>query len=78
LLAPPHAVEAGGFDAAIQPFCRPPETSLTSCTRSDVYGKSTDGVRWAISPDGSDKILQLLHEKEFGLLVDLSSDPTSN
>ena len=41
-------------------------------------GKSTDGKRWAISPDGSDEILHLLYEKEFGLLVDLSSDPGRN
>jgi len=41
-------------------------------------GKSTDGVRWAISPDGGDEIVQLPYEREFGLLVDLSSDPTGN
>jgi hypothetical protein len=41
-------------------------------------GKPADGKRWAISPDGSDEILQLTFEKEFGLLVDLSSDPASN
>jgi hypothetical protein len=33
---------------------------------------------WAISPDGSDKILSLLFEKDFGLLVDLSADPRLN
>ena len=44
----------------------------------DCTGKSADGIRWAISPDGSDEILQLLYEKEFGSLVDLSSDPASN
>lgn len=37
-------------------------------------GKSADGKRWAITPDGSDDILQLEFEKEFGLLMDLSSD----
>lgn len=41
-------------------------------------GRSADGKRWAISPDGSDEILQLLFEKEFGLLVDLSSNPGLN
>jgi hypothetical protein len=41
-------------------------------------GKSTDGKRWAISPDGSDEVLQLTFEKEFGLLVDLSSNPKRN
>jgi hypothetical protein len=41
-------------------------------------GKSADGKRWAISPDDSEEILQLVFEKEFGLLVDLSSDPNKN
>ena len=41
-------------------------------------GKSADGQRWAISPDGSDEILQLVFEKEFGLLIDLSADPDKN
>jgi len=41
-------------------------------------GKSADGKRWAISPDGSDEILQLVFEKEFGLLVDLSANPDNN
>ncbi len=41
-------------------------------------GKSADGKRWAISPDGSDEILQLVFEKEFGLLVDLSGNPGNN
>lgn len=41
-------------------------------------GKSADGKRWAISPDGSDEILQLVFEKEFGLLVDLSANPEDN
>lgn len=41
-------------------------------------GKSADGQRWAISPDGSDEILQLIFEREFGVLIDLSSDPKQN
>jgi hypothetical protein len=41
-------------------------------------GKSADAKRWAISPEGGDEILQLVFEKEFGLLVDLSADPGSN
>lgn len=41
-------------------------------------GRSADGRRWAISPDGSDEILQLEYEKEFDLLVDLSGDPENN
>jgi hypothetical protein len=40
-----------------------------------VSRKSADGIRWTISPDGSDEILQLEFEKEFGLLIDLSFDP---
>lgn len=41
-------------------------------------GKSADGVRWAITPAGSDEIVQLVFEKEFGLLVDLSANPEAN
>lgn len=41
-------------------------------------GASADGKRWAISPDNSDEILQLEFEKEFGLLMDLSSNPEKN
>lgn len=41
-------------------------------------GKSADGEWWAISPDGTDEILHLVFEKEFGLLVDLSADPKKN
>ena len=41
-------------------------------------GKSPDGARWAISPDGTNEILQLEFKKEFGLLVDLSNNPGKN
>ena len=41
-------------------------------------GRSADGKHWAISPDGTDEILQLKFEKEFGLLMDLSADPDKN
>ena len=41
-------------------------------------GKSADGERWAIAPNDSDEILQLVFEKEFGLLVDLSANPEAN
>jgi hypothetical protein len=41
-------------------------------------GKSAEGIRWAISPDGSDEILQLVFEREFALLVDLSANPEDN
>ena len=40
-------------------------------------GRVADG-RWAISPDDSVEILSLAFEKDFGLLVELSSDPTRN
>jgi hypothetical protein len=33
---------------------------------------------WAVSPDNSDEILSLAFEKDFGLCVNLSSDPTRN
>lgn len=32
-------------------------------------GKSADGKRWAVSPVDGDEILQLVFEKEFGLLL---------
>jgi hypothetical protein len=41
-------------------------------------GRSSDGNRWAISPDGTNEILQLIFEKDFGLLMDLSADPEKN
>jgi len=41
-------------------------------------GKAAQSGLWAISPDGSDEILPLRFEKDFGLLVDLSSDPPRN
>ena len=33
---------------------------------------------WAISPDHSDEILSLAFERDFGLLVDLSTNPELN
>ena len=41
-------------------------------------GEAAARGRWAVSPDGSDEILSLALEQDFGLLVDLSSDPTRN
>jgi hypothetical protein len=41
-------------------------------------GQAARSGLWAISPDGSDEVLSLAFEKDFGLLVDLSSDPTRN
>ena len=40
-------------------------------------GKSDNGT-WAVSPDGTNEILSLVFEKDFALLVDLSSDPNRN
>jgi hypothetical protein len=41
-------------------------------------GKAGERNCWAITPDGSNAILQLVFEKEFGLLIDLSGDPDKN
>jgi len=38
-------------------------------------GKATDGSdRWAVSPDGSDKVLYLVFDKEFGVLLNPSQE----
>jgi hypothetical protein len=39
-------------------------------------GQADRAGLWVISPDRSDEILCLAFEKDFGLCVDLSSDPT--
>ena len=41
-------------------------------------GEADRAGLWAISPDGSDEILFLAFEKDFGLLVDLSENPELN
>ena len=41
-------------------------------------GETRDGGLCAISPDGSNAIVQLAFERDFGLLVDLSADPQMN
>jgi hypothetical protein len=41
-------------------------------------GRSDDGKRWAISPDNTNEIVQLVFEREFGLLIDGSSAPSAN
>jgi len=41
-------------------------------------GEETPRGRWAVSPDGSDEILSLAFETDFGLVVDLSADPQRN
>jgi hypothetical protein len=40
-------------------------------------GGSADNL-WAVSPDSTAEILSLVFEKDFALLVDLSSDPNRN
>jgi hypothetical protein len=41
-------------------------------------GRNSDLGSWAVSPDDSPEILSLIFEKDFGLLVDLSSNPKLN
>jgi len=41
-------------------------------------GQGSADDLWAVSPDCTDEILSLVFDKDFGLLVDLSSDPTRN
>ena len=41
-------------------------------------GKADRSGLWAISPDRSDEILSLAFEKDFGLVMNLSSNPQSN
>lgn len=41
-------------------------------------GRAATGTRHAVSPDESNAVLMLEFEKEFGLLMDLSSDPSAN
>ena len=40
-------------------------------------GEERNG-HWAISPDGSNEILSLVRDRDFGLLIDLSVDPVQN
>jgi hypothetical protein len=41
-------------------------------------GQASADNLWSVSPDCSSEILRLAFEKDFGLLVDLSSDPNRN
>ena len=41
-------------------------------------GESEPGGPFAVSPDGSDAIVPLVFERDFGLLVDLSGDSAQN
>ena len=41
-------------------------------------GRVADGNKWSVSPDGSNEILNLTFEKEFGLLLDMSGNTERN
>jgi hypothetical protein len=41
-------------------------------------GRDSGGNLWPVSPDCAAEILSLTFEKDFALLVDLSSDPKRN
>ncbi len=41
-------------------------------------GRLSDGRRWAVSPKGTDEVLQLTFEQDFGLLLDCSASPENN
>ncbi len=41
-------------------------------------GRGSADNLWSVSPDGTAEILSLIFERDFALLVDLSSDPTRN
>lgn len=41
-------------------------------------GKEASGAAWAVSPDFASEILSLEFDKDFALVVDLSSDPNRN
>jgi hypothetical protein len=43
-----------------------------------IYLSEDRNGRCAVSPDGSDEILSLVRDREFGLLIDLSADPLRN
>lgn len=42
------------------------------------FGENEPGGAFAVSSDGSDAIVSLAFERDFGLLVDFSSDPAQN
>lgn len=41
-------------------------------------GRASSEKVFTVSPDGSHEIIELLFEEEFGLLIDLSTDPSRN
>jgi hypothetical protein len=51
-------------------------TGIYSGQEGVCVGKSADDVHWAISPDGTNTIVQLLFDTEFGRLVNSKHDKT--
>ena len=47
-------------------------------TEGVCLGKTEDPDLWAVSPDDSAHVISLRFEKDFGLFVDLSSNPSRN
>jgi len=41
-------------------------------------GEAAQSGLWAISPDGSEEVISLAFEKDFGLVIDLSGSPELN
>ena len=41
-------------------------------------GCAADGKKWSVSPDGTNEILNLTFETEFGLLLDMSGNTEAN
>jgi hypothetical protein len=41
-------------------------------------GVSAEENKWAVSPDNSNEVLNLVFENEFGLLLDISGDVQNN
>lgn len=41
-------------------------------------GPTADGKKWAVSPEGSDAILELEFDREFGLLLNTKQAPGKN
>lgn len=41
-------------------------------------GETQEGGLWAVSPDGTDAVVPLAFERDFGLLIDLSANPSDN
>ena len=52
-------------------------TGTAAGNEGTCLGKADNGA-WAISPDESNAILELRYPDEFGLLINLSTDPERN